>query len=76
MEEKKEGACAKSGCGLKCSCCTCKAVRTALTLLVGAAIGFFLGRGCGGGGGGRAHCPMSGHAMGAQAGAPGAGAAH
>ncbi len=60
MDEKKEdGSCGK-GCGLHCGCCVCKAIKGVLLLLLGGTIGFFIGRGCGGG---RRMCPVSDAAM-------------
>ncbi|MBI4061732.1 MAG: hypothetical protein HY403_09905 [Elusimicrobia bacterium] len=48
-KDKKEGTC-----GLKCCCCTCKAIRGALVLVLGGVIGYMAGR-CGGA---RRMCPM------------------
>ena len=46
MEEKKvEGSCA-TGCGMKCGCCTCQAIKAVVMLVVGGVIGFFIAR-CG-----------------------------
>ncbi|MBI4371408.1 MAG: hypothetical protein HY552_03825 [Elusimicrobia bacterium] len=50
MEDKKDdGTCGKGGCGLRCGCCACKAVKAAALLLIGGGIGFAIGRGCLGG---------------------------
>ena len=53
MEEKKEeGNGGKVCCGIHCSCCTCKAIKGLVLLLIGGAIGFGIGR-CG-----SRMCPM------------------
>lgn len=54
MEEKKElGTCGKGGCGIHCGCCTCKAIKGLVLLLIGGATGFGIAR-CG-----NRMCPMS-----------------
>ncbi len=47
MEEKKaEGTCGQGGCGIRCGCCACKAIKGLVLLLVGAAIGFGIAHCC------------------------------
>jgi hypothetical protein len=48
MEEKKEeGTCgSKGGCGMRCGCCACKAIKGLLLLLIGGAIGFGIAHCC------------------------------
>ncbi len=48
MEEKKDemkeaGSCAKGGCGLRCGCCACRAIKGLALLLIGGAIGYGIG---------------------------------
>jgi hypothetical protein len=67
MEEKKEeGTCAKGGCGARCGCCACKAIKALVLLLVGSAIGFVIGRCCGH----RGMCPTAVPAVSAPPAAP------
>ncbi len=55
MEEKKEeGTCGK-GCGIRCGCCTCKAIKGLGLLVIGGAIGYGIAR-CGSH---RMMCPMT-----------------
>ena len=43
MEEKKaDETCGKGSCGMRCGCCTCKAIKGIVLLLIGGAIGFGL----------------------------------
>jgi hypothetical protein len=48
MEEKKDeaavGGGAKGCCGVHCGCCACKAIKGLVLILIGAAIGFGIGR--------------------------------
>ncbi|MEK6544614.1 MAG: hypothetical protein AABZ44_09295 [Elusimicrobiota bacterium] len=45
MEDKdNKGCCDKKGCGLRCYCCACMAIKAVVLLLVGGAIGYFIGR--------------------------------
>lgn len=44
MEEKKEdGSCGKGGCGIRCGCCACKAIKALVLLLVGGIVGYCVG---------------------------------
>lgn len=52
MDEKKEDG----SCGTSCGSCVCKAIKAVILLLIGGAIGFFIGRGCGAG---RRMCSLS-----------------
>ena len=47
MEEKTEGGThGKDGCGMRCGCCGCSAIRALVLLLIGGAIGFGISRSC------------------------------
>ncbi|MFI5362394.1 MAG: hypothetical protein ACHQ49_10525 [Elusimicrobiota bacterium] len=44
MEEKKEeGSSGKCGCGMRCGCCACKAIKGLLLLVLGGFIGYGIG---------------------------------
>lgn len=55
-EKKEEGACGRCGCGVGCCGCVCKMLKALALVLLGGAIGFFLGRGCAGH---HRMCPMT-----------------